>query len=76
MNFFYKALESKYQAKIDEAVATIELYFNNAVGVGEHPDVISVLDDYIGMIETNSSKLETLKKLFENNNTTEEEKQK
>ena len=27
MNFFYKALESKYQAKIDEAVATIELYF-------------------------------------------------
>ena len=74
MNFFYKALESKYQAKIDEAVATIELYFNNAVGVGEHPDVISVLDDYIGMIETNSSKLETLKKLFENNNNTEEEK--
>ena len=76
MNFFYKALESKYQAKIDEAVATIELYFNNAVGVGEHPDVISVLDDYIGMIETNSSKLETLKKLFDSDNTTEAKEEK
>lgn len=76
MNFFYKALESKYQAKIDEAVAIIELYFNNSVGVGEHPDIISVLDEYISMIETNSSKLETLRKLFENPPTESDKKEK
>lgn len=66
MNRFYRALESRYQAKIEEAVATLNLYFNNSVGVGEHPDIIEVLDKYIGILETNQSKLQTLRVLFTN----------
>lgn len=63
-NLFYKALESKYKAKIDEAVSILELYINKSVGVGEHPDIIEVLDKYMDMLENNTSKLEALQKLF------------
>lgn len=63
-NLFYKALESKYKAKIDEAVSILELYINKSVGVGEHPDIIEVLDNYMDMLENNTSKLEALQKLF------------
>ena len=63
-NLFYKALESKYKAKIDEAISILELYVNKSVGVGEHPDIIEVLDQYVDMLESNTSKLEALQKLF------------
>jgi hypothetical protein len=64
MNRFVKALEAKYQAKIEEALAVIDLYLNKAVGVGEHPDIMEVLDQNIAILESNKSKLETLKSLF------------
>lgn len=66
MNFLFKALESKYQSKIDEAIATIDLYFNNTVGVGDHADIVNTIDKYVEMLESNASKLETIRRLFEN----------
>ena len=33
----YKALVKKYEAEIAEAEATLLIYFNNPVGIGEHP---------------------------------------
>jgi len=60
MNRFIKALQTKYQAKIDEAVATIELYLNAPVGVGEHPDILEVLDTYVQMLDDNTGKLQVL----------------
>lgn len=71
MNRFARALQSKYQARIDEAIATIELYLNNAVGVGEHPDILDVLDRYVSILETNTSKLQALNSILQpptNNN--------
>ena len=32
-----EALEKKYEAEIAEADATINIYLNNSVGIGEHP---------------------------------------
>ena len=64
MNRFYNALESKYKAKIDEALAVLELYFNKSVGVGENPDVIDILDQYLTILDNNQAKLATLQKLF------------
>ena len=64
MNRFVKALEAKYQAKIEEALAVIDLYLNKAAGVGEHPDIMAVLDEHIAILESNKGKLETLKSLF------------
>ena len=70
-NLFYKALESKYKAKIDESVAVLELYINKSVGIGEHPDIVEVLDNYMDMLESNTSKLESLQKLFSKQQATE-----
>lgn len=64
MSRFYKALESKYQAKVDEALAVLDLYFNKSVGVGEHPDILDILDQNVTILDENKSKLETLKTLF------------
>jgi uncharacterized protein (DUF342 family) len=64
-------LESKYKAKIDESVAVLELYINKSVGIGEHPDIVEVLDNYMDMLESNTSKLESLQKLFSKPQATE-----
>jgi hypothetical protein len=64
MNRFYRALETKYQASIEEALAVLDLYFSKSVGVGEHPDILQVLDQYVSLLETNKSKLETLRAIF------------
>lgn len=72
MNRFVKALESKYQAKIDEAIATIDLYMTKPAGVGEHPDILGVLDEYMSILESNTSKLELLQKVFVSSQNTEQ----
>ena len=64
MNRFARALEAKYQAEIEEALAIIELYLNKAVGVGEHPDIISVLDEAVNKLDNAKSKLSTLSALL------------
>ena len=73
MNRFYKALETKYQANIEEALAVLELYFNKAVGVGEHPDILEILDNYIYVLDDNQSKLVTLSNLFNSQNPNSEQ---
>ena len=39
-----KALEDKYQAQISEADATIKIYLDHSVGIGEHPQHIDEID--------------------------------
>ena len=39
-----KALRAKYKYEIASAKANIEVYRNNPVGVGEHPDLVSAVD--------------------------------
>jgi hypothetical protein len=63
---FYRALETKYQAEIEEGLATLDLYFNNAVGVGEHPDIMEVLDNYLDKIDSARAKLDILNQIANN----------
>ena len=37
-----KALEDKYNADISEADATLKIYFEHPVGIGEHPQHIHI----------------------------------
>ena len=64
MDRFIRALEAKYQSKIEEALATIDLYISKSVGVGEHPDILGVLDQYVSELDEYKSKLETLRNIF------------
>tara|TARA_R100000426_G_scaffold5258_2_gene7470 strand:- start:170 stop:385 length:216 start_codon:yes stop_codon:yes gene_type:complete len=56
-----KALEDRYTAQISAAEATIKIYLENSVGIGEHPQHIDEIDTLIGKIAEAEDKLEILK---------------
>ena len=56
-----QALEDKYQAQISEADATIKIYLEHSVGIGEHPQHIDEVDKLIEKIANAEEKLKTLK---------------
>ena len=56
-----QALEDRYNAQISEAEATIKIYFEKPVGIGEHPQHIEEVDKLIEKINNAEEKLETLK---------------
>ena len=63
-NGLLEAARAKYQAEILECVATLEIYFTNAVAIGEHPDLLAEVDKYVELLESASGKLEALNKYF------------
>ena len=56
-----EALEKRYDAQIAEADATIKIYFENSVGIGEHPQHVDEVDKLIEKIATAEEKLQVLK---------------
>tara|TARA_R110002110_G_scaffold345857_2_gene556122 strand:- start:372 stop:593 length:222 start_codon:yes stop_codon:yes gene_type:complete len=40
----YNALKARYEAQKSESLATLSVYLNNAVGIGEHPQIIDEMD--------------------------------
>ena len=56
-----QALEDKYQAQISEADATIKIYLDHSVGIGEHPQHLEEIDKLIEKIANAQEKLEVLK---------------
>jgi|TARA_R100001443_G_scaffold14902_1_gene24787 hypothetical protein len=60
----YQALEIKYQAEKAEAKANLEVYFQNKVGVAEHPNVIESMDKLIEQYANADEKLKTLQEEF------------
>jgi len=65
----YKALVKKYEAEIAEAEATLLIYFNNPVGIGEHPQHLEEMDKMVEKYSNAKDKLESLFGLikFDNN---------
>jgi len=55
-----EALEKKYEAEIAAADATIHIYLNNSVGIGEHPQHIDEVDKLITKIAEANEKLNEL----------------
>ena len=54
------ALEARYEAQIAEADATIKIYLENSVGIGEHPQHIEEIDKLFDKIATAEERLEVL----------------
>ena len=44
------ALRARYEADIAEADATINIYLENSVGIGEHPQHVQEVDKLLGKI--------------------------
>ncbi len=55
------ALEAKYNADIAHADATLKIYLENSVGIGEHPQHIQECDKLVNQIAEAKDKLEILK---------------
>ena len=56
-----KALEDRYQAQLSEADATLKIFLDHSVGIGEHPQNIDEVDKLIQKVSSAKGKLETLK---------------
>tara|TARA_Y100000816_G_scaffold283760_1_gene261021 strand:- start:956 stop:1186 length:231 start_codon:yes stop_codon:yes gene_type:complete len=65
-NPLYKALIKKYEAQIAQAFATLVIYFDSSVGIGEHPQFIDEMDKQLDVISTAEEKLQALNKHFNN----------
>ena len=59
------ALVKKYEAEMAAAEANIEVYMDNPVGIGEHPDLVAAVDSEMSKIATARDKLNTLKEIWE-----------
>ena len=55
-----EALRLKYEAEIAEADATANIYLDNSVGIGEHPQHIEEVNKQIEKIANAKEKLEVL----------------
>ena len=60
-NAILDALEARYDAQIAEADATIKIYLENSVGIGEHPQHIDEIDKLFQKIADAQEKLEAIK---------------
>ena len=60
----YKALETKYEADKAEARANLEIYFQDKVGVAEHPNVVESMDKLIEQFANADEKLKILTEKF------------
>ena len=62
-----KALRKRYEAVIEEAKATAEVYLLRPVGIGEHPQFIEELDKLINIIAEAEDKLTVINNRFDDN---------
>ena len=56
-----QALENRYNAQISEAEATLKIYLEKPVAIGEHPQHVDEADRLIEKIANAEEKLEVLK---------------
>ena len=54
------ALEARYEAQILEADATLKIYLENSVGIGEHPQHIEEIDKLLQKIVDAQEKIREL----------------
>jgi methylaspartate ammonia-lyase len=58
------ALIKKYEAEIAEAKATLAVYFESSVGIGEHPQIVDEMDALVEKLANAEDKLESVERNF------------
>ena len=56
----YQAAVAKYQAQKAEALATLTIYLNGSVGIGEHSDLLAEVVKYTELLANAEDKLQVL----------------
>ena len=60
MEMLIEALKKRYEAQIAESEATIDIYLDHSVGIGEHPQHLDEMDKLFEKIATAKEKLDIL----------------
>ncbi len=55
-----RALRKKYEADMEAALATIDIYLANSIGIGEHPQHIQEIDKLLSNYCSAKEKFESL----------------
>jgi len=63
-NSLIVALQKKYESEILSSVATLKIYFNNPVAIGEHPQHLEEMDKLLDSIASSQDKLDNLNRHF------------
>jgi hypothetical protein len=64
MSLKIQALRAKYEAQKLEALATLEVYMKNSVGIGEHPQIMEEMDNLVKSVAEADDCLETMGRIF------------
>ena len=67
MNQLIKAAIDSYQAQRTAALAHLDILFNDAVGIGEHSDLLTEVKKWTESLAQAEENLETLKRNFDHN---------
>ena len=65
MNQLIQAAMDSYQAQRTEALAHLDILFNDSVGIGEHTDLLSEVKKWTESLSQAEENLQTLRKNFE-----------
>ena len=63
MSKILDALVDRYKAQISEAKATLEIYLNRSVGIGEHPQHLDEIDKAIAKVATAKENLMVIEEI-------------
>ena len=66
-NKLLMAAIDSYQAQKTEALAHLDILFNDAVGIGEHSDLLTEVKKWTDSLSQAEENLETLKRNFDIN---------
>jgi len=62
---FITTLKLMYESEIAKSKTNIDVYLKNPAGIGEHPDLVSAVDEQIDHMAHAHDKLEVLKNYYE-----------
>ena len=60
-NEMYETLLKKYETEIQECRTTLLIYFENSVGIGDHPNHLDEMDELISKAASANDKMNMLK---------------
>jgi hypothetical protein len=60
----FESLVLKYESEVAEAEATLMVYMENPVGIGEHPQHLEEFDKFVEKLANASDKLVNLKEFY------------
>ena len=64
MNKLLRAALSHYEAQRDEALAVLEVYFNNSVGIGDHSNLLKEILEWTEKLTEAEENISTLTSHF------------